>query len=171
LPVPRQKSKSLQTSFAGFFVVMDSKDACAGSGEKSVGRFTSSCWFYFNDYPLAHELDGKIMFNFKTAIVTAAFCAAAATPSMAEDLVFKLINGTNSVLTHFYTSPVGVDNWEGDVFGSQVLKPGESGTVTITDGRDVCEYDMRFEFEGSADLDTTEDTQNLCELSEYTIEE
>lgn len=111
------------------------------------------------------------MLNFKTAIVTAAFCAAAATPSMAEDLVFKLINGTNSVLTHFYTSPVGVDNWEGDVFGSQVLKPGESGTVTITDGRDVCEYDMRFEFEGSADLDTTEDTQNLCELSEYTIEE
>jgi hypothetical protein len=30
---------------------------------------------------------------------------------------------------------------------------------------------MRFEFQGSDDLDTTTDTQNLCELGEYTIEE
>ena len=43
--------------------------------------------------------------------------------------------------------------------------------ITIADGRSVCEYDMRFEFEEGSDLDTTEDKQNLCELGEYTIHE
>jgi len=89
----------------------------------------------------------------------------------ADDLVFDLKNGTNSVLTHFYTSPVGVNNWEGEVFGQQVLNPGETIEITIADGRRVCKYDMRFEFQESDDLDTTTDTQNLCELSTYTIEE
>ncbi len=30
---------------------------------------------------------------------------------------------------------------------------------------------MRFEFAEDSDLDTTTDTQNLCELGEYTIHE
>lgn len=104
-----------------------------------------------------------------------AFAAAAAVlfagPSFAEDLVFTLKNGTSETLTHFYTSPVGVNDWEGDVFGNQVLEPGESIELTIADGRIVCEYDMRMEFEGSTKLDTTEDKKNLCELGEYTITE
>ncbi|WP_377515656.1 hypothetical protein [Ochrobactrum sp. RH2CCR150] len=91
--------------------------------------------------------------------------------SKADDLVFKLKNGTNSPLTHFYTSPVGVNNWEGEVFGDQVLEPGETIEITIADGRRVCKYDMRFEFQDSDDLDTTTDTQDLCELGSYTIEE
>jgi opacity protein-like surface antigen len=93
------------------------------------------------------------------------------TSAQAEDLVFTLTNGTSSVLTHFYTSPVGVDSWEGDVFGDHVLEPGASVQLTIADGRTQCEYDMRFEFEESSDLDTTEDSQNLCELGSYTIHE
>ena len=88
----------------------------------------------------------------------------------ADDLVFTLKNGTGSVLNNFYTSPVGVEKWEDDVFGDQVLEPGETMEITIADGRSVCEYDMRFEFQGE-DLDTTTDTQNLCELSTYTIQE
>jgi hypothetical protein len=105
------------------------------------------------------------------------FAASAATlvllagPTMAEDLVFQLKNGTGSVLTRFHTSPVGVDQWEDDVFGEQVLNPGETIEITIGDGRDVCNYDMRFEFSEESDLDTTTDTQNLCELSTYTIHE
>jgi opacity protein-like surface antigen len=104
-----------------------------------------------------------------------AACAAAlallAGPAIAEDLVFELKNGTGSTLTAFYTSPVGEDRWEEDVFGDQVLEPGESIEITIADGRDVCEYDMRFEFSEDSALDTTTDTQNLCELGSYTIHE
>lgn len=110
----------------------------------------------------------------KTIKIAAATCVAVMAlvgVSKADDLTFTLKNGTKSVLTHFYTSPVGVDQWEGDVFGSQVLNPGETMTITIADGRSVCKYDMRFEFAESDDLDTTTDMQDLCELGEYTIEE
>lgn len=108
-------------------------------------------------------------FSFALALSTAALCVAA--PAQAEDLVFSLKNGTQSVLTRFYTSPVGVNNWEDDVFGQSVLNPGESIEITIADGRDVCKYDMKFEFEDGSDLDTTTDTQDLCEMGSYTIHE
>ena len=107
-------------------------------------------------------------FNFALGAMAVALCLSA--PAQAEDLVFTLKNGTNSVLNNFYASPVGVANWEDDIFGRQALAPGESMQITIADGRRVCEYDMRFEFQGD-DLDTTTDTQDLCELGEYTIHE
>lgn len=102
--------------------------------------------------------------------VTAFVAAFAVSSAQAKDLVFTLKNGTQSTLNAFYTSPVGVDNWEEDVFGRSALAPGESVEISIADGRSVCKYDMRFEFQGE-DLDTTEDTQDLCELGEYTITE
>ncbi|MBX4934195.1 hypothetical protein [Rhizobium bangladeshense] len=97
--------------------------------------------------------------------------SASAMPSRAEDLKFQLTNGTNSVLTRFYSSPAGIDNWEEDVFGENVLNPGETANITIADGRTVCKYDMRFEFDEDSDLETTEDTQDLCALGSYTIHE
>jgi len=111
------------------------------------------------------------MKSIKIAAATFVAVLALVGTSKADDLTFTLKNGTQSVLTHFYTSPVGVNEWEGDVFGNQVLNPGEEIAITIADGRRVCKYDMRFEFAQSDDLDTTTDTQNLCELGEYTIEE
>ena len=109
----------------------------------------------------------------KSTYITACATVLAmlAGPAAAEDLVFTLKNGTKSTLTRFHTSPVGVDKWEEDVFGDQVLAPGETIEITIADGREVCEYDMRFEFTEDSDLDTTTDTQNLCELGTYTIHE
>lgn len=106
-------------------------------------------------------------------LAVASIVAASVLPAVAqaEDLIFTLKNGTTSVLTNFYASPVGVDKWEDDIFGRDTLGAGESMQITIADGRSVCEYDMRFEFEESSDLDTTEDKQNLCELGEYTIHE
>jgi hypothetical protein len=111
--------------------------------------------------------------HMKTRLVLTALAVLAATTisARAEDLVFKLKNNTSAVLTNFYTSPVGVNEWEDDVFGRQVLNPGENIEITIADGRDVCKYDMRFEFEEGSGLDTTEDTQDLCELGEYSIHE
>ncbi|TBA91270.1 hypothetical protein [Rhizobium ruizarguesonis] len=103
--------------------------------------------------------------------LAATMIAASAGSSHAEDLSFKLTNGTNSVLARFYSSPTGVDEWEEDVFGDDVLNPGESMDITIADGRTVCKYDMRFEFEEGSNLATTEDTQDLCAMSSYTIHE
>lgn len=117
-----------------------------------------------------HWAKGDFM---KSKWVMAAFFGAAMTvagAAQAEDLVFTLKNGTSSVLNAFYTSPVGVNDWEDDVFGKKALGPGEEMEITIADGRSVCKYDMRFEFQGDA-LEDLEDTQNLCELGEYTITE
>ncbi len=104
-------------------------------------------------------------------LATSAILLSISAAAKAEDLTFTLKNGTNSVLTRFYTSPVGVNEWEDDVFGEQVLEPGESIEITIADGRSVCRYDMRFEFEEGSDLDTTTDKQDLCEMGSYTIHE
>ena len=54
--------------------------------------------------------------------------------------------------------------------GQNALAPGGSVTITIKDGRRACKYDMRFEFQGD-DLDDLEDTQDLCQMSDYTITE
>ncbi|MQB09416.1 MULTISPECIES: hypothetical protein [Agrobacterium] len=105
-----------------------------------------------------------------TAVFFGTAMTVAASAAQAEDLVFTLKNGTGSVLNAFYTSPVGVNDWEDDVFGKKALGPGEEMEITIADGRSVCKYDMRFEFQGDA-LEDLEDTQNLCELGEYTITE
>jgi hypothetical protein len=115
------------------------------------------------------RINSMTKFRFALAASAALLCLAGA--ASADDLTFTLKNGTKSVLTNFYTSPVGVNNWEDDVFGKQVLNPGESMDITIGDGRTVCKYDMKFEFEEGSSLDTTTDTQNLCELGSYTIHE
>lgn len=108
---------------------------------------------------------------FKSCLLAVAIPFVMAGAAQADDLTFTLVNKTSEVLTHFYTSPVGVDKWEEDVFADQVLGSGESIEITIADGRSVCEYDMKFEFEGSDKLEATTDTQDLCELGTYTISE
>ncbi|TNM65009.1 hypothetical protein [Aliirhizobium smilacinae] len=89
--------------------------------------------------------------------------------SYADDLVFMLTNNTSGTLERFYTSPVGVNNWEEDVFGDDVLEPGESMKITVADGRRVCKYDMRFEFTEESAFEDMEDTQDLCATGSYTI--
>lgn len=107
-------------------------------------------------------------FIYATAGALAAIFISASA-SQAEDLVFMLTNKTKGTLERFYTSPVGIDEWEEDVFGDDVLGPGESIEITIADGRAVCKYDMRFEFTEDSDFEDLEDTQDLCEMGSYTI--
>lgn len=106
--------------------------------------------------------------TFKTGILAAVASLALAAPSYADDLVFTLVNKTDSVLTYFHTSPVGVDEWEEDVFGDEVLGSGESIEITIADGRRACKYDIKMTFDDGTE---TTDVQDLCELGTYTINE
>ncbi len=104
-------------------------------------------------------------------MAVSALALFASAPSMASDLVIKIKNGTKSVLTKVYVSPVGVDDWEEDVLGTDVLGPGETLRITLGGGRKVCNFDMKFEFSEDSNLDTTTDTQNLCKLETYTLTE
>lgn len=108
----------------------------------------------------------------KTLLSAAALAAAfitSMTAAKAEDLVFKIVNNTPGTLERFYSSPVGVDDWEEDIFGDKVVAPGETMEITIADGRSVCKYDMRFEFTEDSKIEDLEDSQDLCELGTYTI--
>ncbi|MEY4984713.1 MAG: hypothetical protein RIR62_2979, partial [Pseudomonadota bacterium] len=78
-------------------------------------------------------------------LLSAAFVAlAATTPAMAEDLVFTLINDSSVGIVEMYVSPVGEDSWGENILTVDVVPPGMQGDVTIADGLDVCDYDLRF---------------------------
>ena len=95
----------------------------------------------------------------------AALVALTATPALAEDLVFTLVNDSSHTITEMYVSPVGVDQWgENILFGA--VDPGVSGDVTIADGLDVCDYDLRFV---SAEGGEAEQSQNLCDMAIFTV--
>jgi hypothetical protein len=95
--------------------------------------------------------------------------ALSAVPAFAEDLIFSLDNKTSGALTEFYASPVNVGNWEDDILGSDVLPAGQSVNITIADGREVCEYDLRSVFEDGQVVERK--NLNLCETGSYTISE
>lgn len=109
----------------------------------------------------------KNTFRFLVALA----CASAFASAHAEDLVFTLTNDTSGVMMYFNASPTATDEWEEDILGSEVLGSGESVEVIIADGMDVCEYDMRFEFDDESGLGTVTDTQDLCAMGSYTIQE
>ncbi|WP_103257264.1 hypothetical protein [Tabrizicola aquatica] len=98
-------------------------------------------------------------------IALAAVLALAATPSLAEDMVFTLVNDSSHTIVEMYVSQVGAAEWGENILFAPV-DPGVAGEVTIADGLDVCEYDMRYV---SVEGGEAEDTQNLCELGTYTL--
>lgn len=91
---------------------------------------------------------------------------ALATPALAEDVEFDLINDSSADLSELYVSPVGTDSWGEDILGTDVLAVGENGVVTITDGSEVCDYDMRFVMADGGELVREAD---ICELSSFTL--
>lgn len=95
-----------------------------------------------------------------------AFVSGAA---LGEDLGFMLTNGSSYDLMVFQTSPSGVDSWEEDVLGDNYLPSGNQVPVTIADGRDVCVYDIRFQFDGADPLEVY--GVDLCEFdgTEFTL--
>ncbi len=102
-----------------------------------------------------------------TTLVSAMFISATiAAPAFAEDLVFSLSNESALNLQELYVSASDTQAWGEDILGRDVLASGESGDVTIADGRDVCGYDMRFVMDNGS---TIEGSADLCETSAFTI--
>jgi len=100
--------------------------------------------------------------------VALALCAFS-TGAIAQDLDFKLINKTRFAVVEFYASPADVGEWEDDILGLQILDPKSVTNITIGDGREQCEYDLRFVFD---DGDVIEKAAvNLCETGSYTLTE
>ncbi|MBD2021031.1 hypothetical protein H6F43_12665 [Leptolyngbya sp. FACHB-36] len=88
--------------------------------------------------------------------------------AIAEDLSFTLKNATSSPLVEFYVEAMSQSDWGEDILTDSV-KPGESGNVTIADGKTTCIYGIRGVF---ADGDVLEEENlDLCKLGSYTYTE
>lgn len=99
-------------------------------------------------------------------VAAAALATLVASPALAEDLVFTLVNDSSHSITEMYVSPVGEDQWGENILTVDAVEPGVSGDVTIADGLDVCDYDLRFVTSEGAEA---EKTQNLCEIATFTV--
>lgn len=102
----------------------------------------------------------------RLAAFSAVSILLAPTAALAEDLVFMLDNQSSYVVSEFYASPSDVNHWEEDILGRDVLAADSALRITIADGREQCDYDLRIVFE---DGDVLEDTQDLCETGSYTV--
>jgi hypothetical protein len=101
-----------------------------------------------------------------TRILCAALTLSCAAPAFAEDLQFELINNSGYTIVQFFTSPSNMDEWREDVLGTQVVAPGESGTVSVTDGSDQCAYDIRVVLDDGSEIS---DAVDMCAMGAYTI--
>jgi hypothetical protein len=95
-----------------------------------------------------------------------ALAALVATPALAEDLVFTLVNDSSHTIVEMNVSPVDEELWGENILTVDAVEPGMSGDVTIADGLDVCDYDLRFVTE---DGNEASKSQNLCEINTFTI--
>ena len=101
----------------------------------------------------------------RTALV-AAVAVLSATPALCQDLVFTLVNESSQTIVEMYVSPVDEEEWGENILMVEGVEPGVSGEVTIADGLDVCDYDLRFVTDEGGEV-TQE--QNLCDLATFTV--
>ncbi|WP_428149553.1 hypothetical protein [Brevundimonas sp.] len=62
-------------------------------------------------------------------------------------LDFTLNNGTSEVVVQLFISVPSTNDWEEDILGHQVVESGDSVQVTIDDGLEDCEYDIKVVFD------------------------
>jgi hypothetical protein len=114
-----------------------------------------------NPPPVHKKSDGvsDVKFLAATAVL------ALATPAMAQDVAYELINNSSYVVLEFYTSAASDANWGPDLMASLDLYSGESGTVTIADGGSECVYDILIVTDGGE----LSDQVDICQLGSYTV--
>jgi len=100
-------------------------------------------------------------------LLAPALLAVAAVPAMAQDVAYELYNNSPLTVMEFYTSPSNTDSWGSDILGAEVIPPGGSGVVTITDGSTECVYDILFVMEDGQEL---VDTVDICQMASYTLQ-
>ena len=95
--------------------------------------------------------------------------AVNAQKSLADRRDFTVINETSYIITHLYVSPHSADNWEEDILGSDVLRPGHHVKITFSDSLDACYYDIKAIYEdGDKSIKYNVD---LCNISTFRFHE
>ena len=111
-------------------------------------------------------------FHFKTlacaAVATLALAACEPVTTTTTTVISPnknviIRNNTGRTIWRFYGSPVNVNGWEEDILGSNTLAAGSALNVDFTDGRSICNYDMKAEFQDGSSL--VKNNINVCTVS------
>ena len=110
-------------------------------------------------------------FSFKTLAFAAlaATSLAACQPTTTTTAVIAanknvmIQNNTGRTIWRFYGSPVNVNSWEEDILGPNTLPAGRSVNVNFADGRTICNYDMKAEFQDGSSI--VRNNVNVCRVS------
>lgn len=85
-----------------------------------------------------------------SAAAALAFTVAASSASaQTGPLDFTLNNNTDGVVVQIFISVPSTNEWEEDILGSDVVGSGESVHITIDDGLEDCEYDIKVVYDDS----------------------
>lgn len=92
---------------------------------------------------------------------------SAAVDAQGYDRRIRINNFTSEPLRELYASNVGTDDWEEDIFGNGILRPGGSVVVDLYDGSGYCKFDLKAVF--SSGEVVVKRRVNICEVSSWTI--
>jgi hypothetical protein len=98
---------------------------------------------------------------FAAAALSAMLLAPAAS-AQTDSIDFTLSNDTDRTLLSLYISLPSTDQWEEDIFGADVLEPGDTFVISIDDGLPECVYDIRADFTDGSQIDIR--NVDFCEL-------
>lgn len=99
------------------------------------------------------------------------FFAAAALVSLAPatadalDRRVRIVNDSKHTIVSFFSTNVGVRDWNESLLGDDALKPGTSVVLDLEDGSGYCRYRFRAIFEDGVEL--VRQSVNVCEVGTY----
>lgn len=102
----------------------------------------------------------------QVALCAAALAAASITSASAANRRVDIVNQTGMVITEFYASNTGTDNWEEDILGRDVIADGETFDINIDDGTGRCRFDFKAVFDNGKSL--VRNNINVCQISTFT---
>jgi hypothetical protein len=88
-----------------------------------------------------------------------------ATPALAQDVAYEIVNSTGLTVMELYASPTG-ESWGDDRLGSNIIEAGGTGSVTLADAAAQCAYEIRVILEDGQELT---DSVDVCASPSYTL--
>jgi len=103
--------------------------------------------------------------SIRLTAIAAVLLVTAAPAALAANRVVTINNKSSYQIQEFYASNTGTNDWEEDILGVDVLRPGESVDVDIDDGTGYCKFDFRAVFiDGD---EAVKHNVNVCEIAEF----
>jgi hypothetical protein len=113
-----------------------------------------------------HNMSLKLRAGVLAAAVAAfSLVGVSGAEAQRQDRHVRIINETDHTMVRFYASNISVNDWQEDILGDDVLKPGQDVNINIDDGTGHCKYDFKAVFDNGQAL--VKHNVNVCEITSY----